>query len=564
MTDRRFKAIIISDFNADVFCGYLNNDEDSPFVDAAAASFGQGMSALIDKKSKLWSGNYDVAIVWTRPEAVIEPFNRVLCGENISFSNMFKEVEEYADSLSNLRDKIGIVFAPLWVIPTYYRDYGIFDIKNARNIEHLLMRMNLLMADKLEKIPGVHLLNTRSWVENTGKNAFNPKLWYLAKVMFANEVFKEATRDIKSALRGIMGESKKVIILDLDDTLWGGMVGEIGWQNINLGGHDPLGEAFQDFQKTLKILSRRGILLAIASKNEEKIAVEAIEKHPEMILRMKDFAAHKINWKDKAENIIELMSGLKLGLQSAVFIDNSPEERLRVREALPEVAVPEWPDDKMMYKKTLLTLQYFDVPYVSTEDTARSDIYATERKRQELKVGIVSVDEWLESLKIKITIEELNDNNIQRATQLLNKTNQMNLSTRRMPEKELSEWAGKAGNRLWTFRVSDKFGDSGITGIISLEAKNRTGRIADFVLSCRVIGRKIEEAMIYTVIQYARSIGLEEVHACFNPTEKNKPCLEFWQASGFDTGKERHIFEWKTDKKYPLPQCVKVEKGDNI
>jgi FkbH-like protein len=299
----------------------------------------------------------------------------------------------------------------------------------------------------------------------------------------------------------------------------------------------------------------------VASKNDEAIALEAIDRHPEMVLKRDDLAGWKINWLDKAQNIADLVSSLNLGLDSVVFIDNDPAERDRVREALPEVYVPDWPEDAMLYKSALLKLRCFDSPSLSHEDAERTVMYASERGRQDLKRKIGSVDEWLKGLMIKVTVEELNGAILMRASQLLNKTYLMNLATRRLTESELAEWAGRAGHKLWTFRVSDKFGDYGLTGIVSLEIDGSVGRIADFILSCRVIGRKVEEAMLNTVVSYGRSAGLEEVLARYIPTAKNSPCLDFFRRSGFAYDGKKDIFIWRLKERYALPAFINVDGG---
>ena len=211
----------------------------------------------------------------------------------------------------------------------------------------------------------------------------------------------------------------------------------------------------------------------------------------------------------------------------------------------------------MLYKKALLALRCFDVPSVSPEDAKRTKTYVVERERSALRSKIMSLDEWLGALDIKLNIEELNKMNLPRTTQLLNKTNQMNLSSRKMTESELMSWVSQEGRKLWTFRVSDKFGDSGLTGIISIEVGKKTARIVDFVLSCRVMGRKIEETMLYTVVSYARSLNLEELCAEYLPTAKNKPCLRFFENSGFQhTGD--NIFSWVPENDYHTPAHIEI------
>lgn len=558
MDKQKFNGLLISDFNMDIFSGYLNNNEDFPKVVVTVAPFGQIIPVLVDKNLECWKFKHDFAIIWTQPEGVIKSFEEVLNYQCVSIDKILREVDEYSQALMNLQERVSFAFVPIWVLPTYHRGYGMLEMKNGIGIENILMQMNLRLSKNLDNTSNIYLLNTQNWIEISGKNAFSPKLWYMAKVPFGNEVFKEATKDVKSALRTIAGKAKKIIILDLDDTLWGGIVGEVDWKNIKLGGHDHIGEAYLDFQRALKALSNRGILLGIVSKNEESIALEAINNHPEMVLKLEYFAGWRINWEDKAQNIIDLISDLNLGLQSAVFIDDNPVERARVKEALPEVLVLEWPEDKMLYKKTLLSLSCFDTASISKEDLGRTKMYTTERQRQSLKSKLSSLDEWLKTLEIKVKVEELNEVNLQRTAQLLNKTNQMNLSTRRMTESELINWARLDGHNLWTFRVLDKFGDSGLTGIISLEVNDKIGRIIDFVLSCRVIGRKIEESMLYVAINYAQSIGLNEIYAKYIPTPKNKPCLEFWKKSGFAHNEIDGIFKWKTSSDYLIPECIQI------
>jgi FkbH-like protein len=555
---KKFRCALISDFNADIFSGYLSNDEDLPVVDTTVAPFGQVMPLLMQEDLEYWKGDFDFTVIWTRPEGVIKSFNDLLTFKKPSIKDILSEVDQFASLLSNICDKVQSVFIPTWIFPPFYRGFGMLDMKKDFGLSNTLMQMNLRLAEKLDRCSNVYLLDVQRWVITAGKYAFNPRLWYRGKIAFGNDVYKEAVKDIKSALRGIKGDSKKIIILDLDNTLWGGVVGDLGWENIILGGHDPIGEAYADFQITLKSLTNRGILLGIVSKNEETTALEAINSHPEMALTLKDFAGWKINWQDKAQNIIDLVSDLNLGLQSVVFIDDNPVEQARVRETLPEVLVPEWPDDSMLYKSTLLGLRCFDTPSISREDIERTKMYANEQQRDDLRKRLSSLDDWLTSLKIKIKIEELNETNLQRTAQLLNKTNQMNLATRRMTEGELLDWVKVDNRKLWVFRVSDKFGDSGLTGIISIEVKSNYCQIVDFILSCRVIGRKVEETMLFTAVQYARSLGLKDVKTEYIPTPKNKPCLDFWKKSGFQLNENGSLFTWDLRKEYDLPNQVEV------
>jgi FkbH-like protein len=391
----------------------------------------------------------------------------------------------------------------------------------------------------------------------SGSIAYSPKLWYLSKTPFHSSVFSYASKDISSVINKLKGNTRKLIITDLDNTLWGGVIGDIGIENIVLGGHNPKGEAFQDFQKALKAISNTGIVLALSSKNEESIAMHAIENHPEMYLKKNDFVSWRINWDDKAKNILEITQELNLGLDSVVFLDDNPFERERVKHALPDVFVPELPNDPMLYKHFLLQLDCFNSGVVSEEDKNRTELYSIERNRIDSKKGFSSVEDWLKSIDIKVSCESLNIENLQRVLQLLNKTNQMNLLTTRYTEKELLDRSFDEKYFTYAFSVKDNFGDAGLTGVIGLQETGQTLSLTDFVLSCRIIGRKVEETMLSIAVDLARKKGLKYVVANFVQTEKNKPCFEFFKSSGFEF--KNNSFCWEVDKMYVRPYYVELE-----
>ena len=557
MNNKKLSGLLISDFNLDNFAAYLRKDGQDPQVEIVQAPFGQVSQTLLGGTLSCWSPGLDFVVIWTRPEAVLEQFRgRLNCLETKG-DEITAEVDDYASAILETTTRARMVFVPIWTVSPLHQGSGLVDLRRGAGVARALMEMNLRLLDKLDNAGNVYPLNAGKWIEMAGERAYNPRLWYTGKIPFGNEVFKAAATDIKSALRGLEGKARKLVIVDLDDTLWGGVVGERGWQYLILGGHDPDGEALVDFQRELKSLTRRGVVLAIVSKNEEAAALEAIEKHPEMVLQAEDFAAWRINWQDKAQNILDLAAELNLGLESAVFIDDNPAERDRVRESLPEVLVPDWPADKRFYPQALLSLGCFDQPALSKEDQRRSQMYAEERQRTVLKKAVGTLDEWLQTLGLTVHVEALQESNLARATQLLNKTNQMNLATRRLTEHEFISWCREAGRQVWTFRTSDKFGDSGLVGIASAEADGRRALLRDFVLSCRVMGRRVEETMLNVAVGWARRQGLEELRAVCLPTERNKPCNDFFERSGLRrTGENEFI--WDTTTEYPLHPAVRL------
>ncbi len=556
-------CLIVSDYNLVNLSTYLNRVEFSgPAFRSRVCPFGQAVPTLINTSGAPWDPDLNAVIVWTQPEKVSPSFQELLDCRHVSPDDLLQEVDNFCSLLRNIPEHIPMILVPSWVAPPYHRGLGVLlEMHPDLGITGILARMNLRLTQNLAADRRIFVLDSHKWVQAAGRKAFNPTLWYAAKVPFSNEVLQEAARDMKGAVQAIRGNSRKLLVLDLDDTLWGGAVGELGWQNIKLGGHDPVGEAYVDFQRVLKGLINRGVLLAIVSKNQESVALAALENHPEMILRPADFAGWRINWRDKAENIVELVSELNLGIQSVVFIDDSPAERARVAEALPEVLVPEWPDGPLFYAASLHDLRCFDTPALTEEDRKRAQMYAGERKRKADVRVFTSLEEWLKTLMIRIEIEELSLENLDRAVQLLNRTNQMNLATRRLSPSQLRDWAGEQNRKMWTLRVRDKLGDSGLSGVVGLEVHDGCAVISDFVLSCRVIGRKVEETMLATAIDYCKSRGLNEVTAGYIPTPKNGPCLTFFRNSGFEeTG--AHLFRWSLSKPYPMPEYIQVTMND--
>ena len=560
MTAQR-TCLLVSNFNIDVLKAALEASTGEPKIRAHIAPYDNVVATLINGASPVWTDGLDAVVVWTQPESISEGFRKRINFELVDMKQILDEVDAFASLLRNCSHRARLVLVPTWQGPAYHRGYGILDLRKHVGLTRALVEMNCRLAQQLDSAANVYVLDSSRWMVQEGSHAFSSKLQYMAKVPFGNAVFKAAAQDVGTALMAAFGAARKLLVLDLDDTLWGGVVGDVGWEELVLGGHDPVGEALVAFQKAVKSLRNRGVLLGIVSKNQEEIALEAIEVHPEMVLRRTDFAGWRINWNDKAQNIVELADELKLGLQSVVFFDDNPVERARVCDTLPEVLVVDVPNDKMAYRDVLMGLRCFDSAQMSAEDYARADMYAEEQERRVLRRKFGSLDEWLKSLDMKVHVEQLSPANLKRTTQLLNKTNQMNLSTRRLTEPELLQWARAPDHQLWTFRVEDKFGDSGLTGILSLEIIDHTARIVDFVLSCRVMGRRVEETMQSVAVECAKARKLNRVLATYQPTKKNCPCLEFWTKSPFSLNPDGNTFSFDVSEPFPEPECVTITFG---
>jgi FkbH-like protein len=435
-------------------------------------------------------------------------------------ANMQVDLSELVLKLSDYFQRVTVIL-PMVDSP----ELNFFQYTKLRN---QLYEFNFLISQKSIDT-NITLLDPTYWFLQQGANAISAKLWYLSKTPFHAQIFKQAAVDYKVLCQAFWGMSKKVLIVDLDDTLWGGVVGDDGLENLKIGGHDALGEAFADFQTYVKKIKASGIILGICSKNEEKIAWEVFEKHTGMVLRKDDFVTWRINWNDKASNIADMVKELNIGMDSVVFLDDNQVERDRVRKALPGIYVPELPVDKMEYPAFIRTLHCFNRPELTEEDLKRTELYKNEKTRVESKYSFSSVEEWITSLNIEVSFEELNKENLMRAHQLLNKTNQMNLRTRRLNQEELLAWSEKNGNWFYVVHVKDIFDDNGITGLLGFH-QNPQGEffIDDFVMSCRIMGRKIEYQMLEFILKKLETHQGKRLIAEYLETEKNKPVKDFF------------------------------------
>lgn len=544
------RILVISDFNAELVSRYLDADKSAPLCSAASAPFGQVVQTLSESSG----GKDTAAFIWTRPEGVIPEYLKVLDRESAQQDKLFAEVDAFAAAVRDFAAKCDLVLVASWVPSQAGRRLGMLEWTPDGQAS-CLARMNVMLADTLATAHNVFLLDSQHWLD-TARPARDAKYWFSAKCPFTDAVCRIAASDVKAALRAVAGMSRKLVAVDLDNTLWGGIVGDDGWETLRIGGHDFVGEAYVDFQRALKALSRHGIVIAVVSKNEEAVALEVFDRHAEMVLGRGDLAGWRINWRDKAENIVELARELNIGLESVVFIDDDPAERGRVRETLPEVLVPEWPKDPTRFGDALRELDCFDRPANTSEDRARTRMYTQQRKRNDSLARASSAEEWLRSLGIRVDVESVGKGNIKRSIQLINKTNQMNLSTRRMTEPQLIDWLTEQPHReAITLTVGDRFGDMGLTGFVSWQRSGTDLEVVDFVLSCRAMGRRVENLMAYLAVEAAREEKLRTVICRLAPTARNFPCRDFWHRSGF-TESEPNMFIWDASEPYPKPSCI--------
>lgn len=551
------RGLVLADFTIGDLAVRLADATDAPSMRVVDAPYCQTTQGLLTPPQ---SDAADFILVWTRPELALPAFDRVARGESASEQELTDDVDAFAERVLRCAESYRVAFVPTWTLPSHQRGLGLIDYRPG-GLSWALTVANARLSTMLAQAPNTYVLNANRWLVATATAGRSmSKGWYLGKVPYSAEMFAEVARDLKAAARALSGQARKLLVLDLDDTMWGGIVGDIGWENLQLGGHDGIGEAFVDFQHAVKALTRRGIVLGIVSKNTESVALEAIESHPQMVLRKKDFVGWRINWTDKAQNIADLAAELNLGLQSVVFLDDNPVERARVREALPEVFVPEWPETPFLYTERLQALRCFDSPAISREDADRTALYAAERQRDAARTNVGSIDEWLQGLGITVQVEAVGAANLARTTQLLNKTNQMNLSTRRLGEVEVTEWCASDSHAMWALTVGDKFGSAGLTGILSVEEVDGVCQVVDFVLSCRVMGRRIEHCMLHLAADWARSREIGTMQLAYGKTAKNAPCHQLLLASELERDRSETMFVWNCSAPFPAPAGIDIRR----
>ena len=319
---------------------------------------------------------------------------------------------------------------------------------------------------------------------------------------------------------------KKCIVLDLDNTLWGGVIGEEGFDNIALSVTPP-GASYIAFQQALRDLHERGIILAINSSNNPDDALKVIREHPNMILKEPFFAARRINWEDKVENMRELAEELNIGLDSMVFLDDSPVNREAMRAFLPEVETPDLPVDPAQYTKFLHTLPYFNAEAITDEDKMRGNLYVTERLRREAEKKYESREEFLESLGIELTICEDDPSSLARLSQLTEKTNQFNTKKRPLTKEEIGKFMSDGKYAVFHCRTIDQLGAQGLVAFALVRKEKKLWHIESLLMSCRVIGRGIEDAFLSFIAQRGMEEGARDIEIPFEPPEKNEPARVF-------------------------------------
>ena len=424
-----------------------------------------------------------------------------------------------------------LVIVNTFIIPQY-DGYGFRSNSNLDSLSSKIEAVNNTTKSFIrENSDKFVLFDFGRFCEQVGVEAsFDWKMGYLSQSFFLGGFLKVYAEQIARVSRALKGQTKKCIVLDCDNTLWGGIIGEDGIDGIKLDRNSYPGKVFYDFQKSVLNLFNRGVLVAICSKNNEEDVWEVLSKHPHSLLKKENLSAYRINWDDKAQNIVEIANELNIGLDSFIFVDDSEVECERIKQSLTEVEVLKVPKKLFLYSQLLFKDGWFDSLSHSEEDNKRTLMYQSEIQRNRSIKKFQNIDDYLKSLKLLINVHLITEKEIPRVSQLTQKTNQFNLTTRRYSEAKIQTTMGNINNDIYTLSVSDKFGNSGLTGVLIVNKEEGCARIDTLLLSCRVLGRKVEFEFVRQCFGMIEKRWNPDIWSAeYIPTAKNQQVESFWE-----------------------------------
>ena len=411
--------------------------------------------------------------------------------------------------------------------------FGQYGNKTPESFLFQQRKLNFLLMQGCQETKNVYIIDLDAIQASCGRERFSdPKLYYIAKMPISVDVLPAVAKNVVDMVQALRGAVKKCVVLDLDNTLWGGVIGDDGLSGIQIG-ELGTGHAFSVFQAWLKELKKRGVLLAVCSKNDEAAAKEPFEKHGEMILRLEDFSMFLANWEDKASNIRRIQKTLNIGMDSMVFLDDNPFERNLVRGMIPEITVPELPEDPAMYLQYLRSLGLFEMASYSADDSNRTQQYREQAERTAFASSFPSYDAYLEALGMKAAAAPFDAFHYPRIAQLTQRSNQFNLRTVRYTEAEVEAAAQDDSHICLYFTLKDKFGDHGLISVVILDKQADGLFVSQWLMSCRVLKRGMEEFVVNTILRTAESHGFRKVIGEYIPTPKNGMVKDLYEKMGF-------------------------------
>jgi FkbH-like protein len=442
--------------------------------------------------------------------------------------------EKIEKILGNIKNEYKIpVILHGFEVPAY-PSLSLYDSQNIHGQVNSVRRLNLNLVELCNIIPGTYFLDMDLVLNRAGgSNEIDNRFWHLEKNPYTHNVLKEIAREHSAFILSLRGKIKKCLIVDLDNTLWGGIIGEDGFDGIKLGNTYP-GSAFVEFQQAIFNLYKRGIILGICSKNNEADILEVLKNHPDMVLKENHFSIMKVNWNNKAQNIKEIAKELNIGLDSIVFVDDNPFEINLIQTEVPEVTSILMPkENPTSYRSFFEKLNLFNTLTFSEEDKSRSDMYRQDVKRKSVQVDFTNVEDYLKSLEMKLTFYKNDHFIVSRVSQLSQRTNQFNLTTIRYSEEDIQAMVNGQNADVIAIKLEDRFGDLGIIGAAILKYDHQSALIDSLMISCRALGRNIEDAIMNYLYSTAQKRNMPVIRSEFRPTNKNSQVQEFYDKRMF-------------------------------
>lgn len=520
------------------------------------ADYNQIDAQLLDSDSEFYQFESQFVVIYMCSEKLYHSF----CNheKKADFADeIFEKVRTYWEWI-NSRCHVSII--QFTFIESDDRVFGNYASKTMDSFFFQVKKLNYLMMNGAQEVKNVYLMDLNYIGMQYGRDSlYDAKLYYLAKMPLLTSILPEVAKQVIDIIKAITGNIKKCVITDLDNTLWGGVIGDDGLEGIEIG-ELGLGHAFEEIQMWLKELKNRGIILAVCSKNNEETAKEPFEKHPEMVLRLNDFSIFVANWEDKASNIQFIQKTLNIGMDSIVFLDDNPFERNQVKNMIPEITVPELPEDPAKYLSYLKSLNLFETASYSASDKERTGQYQAEIQRTVSRQQYQSYDEYLQSLGMVAEVRPFDKFQYPRIAQLTQRSNQFNLRTVRYTEAEIEELAEDDQFLTLYFMLKDKYGDHGLISLTILKkVDENTLFMHNWLMSCRVLKRGMEEFIINTVMEIARNHGYKKVIGEYIPTPKNGMVKDVYDRLGFQKTGER-FFEANVETFVDNKTFIKIKK----
>lgn len=514
------KVALLSNVNMNPVNRLLRSSQDVEVYDTQG--YGNELGVLLDRESSLYRFNPEMIFI------VVDIMETI--GHNMDFRAVKLKIDEWFHMFeSSLQEEF------IYYISDAYLYGTEMDIVWDKSLK---INIESYWINNLKKLTGEHsnvrVLSYSRLVQQIGEErAFSLKMWYMGKIPHSVEFHKALANEVLYLSNLETRQSKKVLLLDLDNTLWRGMAGEHNNDPIILS-DDGVGLAYKNFQRSLKQLKLQGVILGIVSKNNEADAMEIISNHPHMVLRENDFSVMKINWNNKNENIVQIAKELNIGLDSMVFVDDNEAEQSLVRETLPEVLVPGFPKRPEELASFIASIyhDYFERPVITEEDREKTEQYLSNAERNKFLKNSMNFEDYLKGMEMEV-VRVIPKEHKERLLQLMNKTNQFNLTTMRFTEKDVLGIIDSQDKEIFLYKVSDRFGDNGVVAAAIVEYGDEA-KIIEFTMSCRIMGRKIENAIIEDMENACRVHGYQEVIGVYKPTGKNKPVEALYTSLGYE------------------------------